>query len=181
MKRCHRCKETKPFSEFHKSVSRQDGYQSACKPCRAIEQRAYRKTDKGIQRDKTYKDKYKIHGRIGTNVTCVRYIDQWIEFFKSCYGDVPACQVCGKVLNWKFKSRSTSPVFDHRMNGSELIATPPAHFYRTHPCTTQHKETWVKSNFGCLCNECNTRLPTRNRADWVNNVMRYLQETTLCE
>ena len=36
MKRCPRCGETKPYSEFHRSRRRRDGLQSICKSCRAV-------------------------------------------------------------------------------------------------------------------------------------------------
>jgi hypothetical protein len=35
MKRCPRCGETKPLSEFHTNRTRRDGVQTYCKPCRA--------------------------------------------------------------------------------------------------------------------------------------------------
>jgi hypothetical protein len=36
MKRCARCGQTKPLSEFHKNKSRRDGVQTYCRPCRAV-------------------------------------------------------------------------------------------------------------------------------------------------
>jgi hypothetical protein len=36
MKRCARCGETKPLSEFHIHRGRRDGVQTYCKPCRAV-------------------------------------------------------------------------------------------------------------------------------------------------
>lgn len=36
MKRCPRCAETKPLTEFHKNPSRKDGVSSVCKPCRRL-------------------------------------------------------------------------------------------------------------------------------------------------
>jgi len=36
MKRCPRCGEEKPFSEFAKNRARRDGLQTYCKPCRAV-------------------------------------------------------------------------------------------------------------------------------------------------
>jgi len=36
MKRCPRCGETKPLSEFYKSRLRRDGVQPYCKACRAL-------------------------------------------------------------------------------------------------------------------------------------------------
>ncbi len=35
MKRCSRCKEEKPPSEFHKDASRRDGLQHQCKSCKS--------------------------------------------------------------------------------------------------------------------------------------------------
>lgn len=36
MKRCYKCKETKPYDEFHKSSSSKDGRRKACKECKKI-------------------------------------------------------------------------------------------------------------------------------------------------
>lgn len=36
MKRCARCGETKPLSEFHRHKGRRDGVQTYCKPCRVV-------------------------------------------------------------------------------------------------------------------------------------------------
>ncbi len=36
MKRCSRCGEIKPYSEFHKNRARRDGLQTYCKSCRAV-------------------------------------------------------------------------------------------------------------------------------------------------
>lgn len=33
MKKCTKCKEEKPLSDFNKNKSRKDGYQSSCKKC----------------------------------------------------------------------------------------------------------------------------------------------------
>lgn len=41
MKRCGRCGDTKPFSEFYRNAARRDGYQSACKSCRSDINRAH--------------------------------------------------------------------------------------------------------------------------------------------
>jgi len=33
MKKCHKCKETKPLTEFNKRTYTYDGYESKCKEC----------------------------------------------------------------------------------------------------------------------------------------------------
>lgn len=43
-KRCPRCKETLPLSEFYKSRSRKDGFQGWCKSCKNACDKAYRQT-----------------------------------------------------------------------------------------------------------------------------------------
>lgn len=46
-KRCPKCKQTKPLSDFHKDKSRKDGHKGYCNICRAELQRQYRQTEKG--------------------------------------------------------------------------------------------------------------------------------------
>jgi hypothetical protein len=36
VKRCSRCRETKPYSGFHKNSARRDGFQNYCKSCRVV-------------------------------------------------------------------------------------------------------------------------------------------------
>lgn len=47
IKRCTKCKETKPLSKFSKRSNRPCGYQSECKSCRLEYQRKYRQTERG--------------------------------------------------------------------------------------------------------------------------------------
>jgi hypothetical protein len=41
MKKCNRCQELKPFSEFHKQSQKLDGYRPTCKQCRKPDSSAY--------------------------------------------------------------------------------------------------------------------------------------------
>ena len=50
MKRCSRCDEIKPYSEFHKR-SRGDGYQSWCKACRKTYDHDYTQRNNGRWRE----------------------------------------------------------------------------------------------------------------------------------
>lgn len=36
MKRCYRCKEVKPVSEFNKNRSKKDGLQGECRVCKKV-------------------------------------------------------------------------------------------------------------------------------------------------
>jgi hypothetical protein len=62
-KACTKCKEVKPFSQYHNEKVRKDGKHPYCKPC-AAEARAKRKKLKPVSREKAreytarYKEKY---------------------------------------------------------------------------------------------------------------------------
>lgn len=60
-KKCSKCKEIKPLSEFYKNRSKKDGYHFDCKIC----QKHYRQTDKGKKVQKRYlqSDKGKVSRR----------------------------------------------------------------------------------------------------------------------
>ena len=46
-KRCSRCKQVKPLSEFYKDKGRKDGHACGCKNCNMKSQKAYCLTEKG--------------------------------------------------------------------------------------------------------------------------------------
>lgn len=54
-KRCSKCKEIKPISEFHKNKVRKDGLQGYCKPCKKIYEMTYQKTEKGKAAQKRHR------------------------------------------------------------------------------------------------------------------------------
>ena len=56
MKTCSRCKEEKPFSEFHKNRSQKDGYQNQCKVCRYEANKSYREKNKDRIREYNHKN-----------------------------------------------------------------------------------------------------------------------------
>lgn len=46
-KRCSKCKQTKPISEFHKNPASHGGHINACKNCQHQQQKYYRQSTKG--------------------------------------------------------------------------------------------------------------------------------------
>ena len=46
-KRCSKCKDDFPLSNFYKNKNTKDGLSSQCKTCMSIVKKAYQKTDKG--------------------------------------------------------------------------------------------------------------------------------------
>jgi hypothetical protein len=57
MKRCNKCGEKKPLTDFYKNKSHADGLTKQCKPCCKANVRAYRKTEAG------HANKIKSHAR----------------------------------------------------------------------------------------------------------------------
>lgn len=47
MKKCAKCKQIKPISEFSRHTGHKDGYQGWCKSCQRVYQRKYQKTERG--------------------------------------------------------------------------------------------------------------------------------------
>lgn len=78
MKQCIKCKQTKPFSEFHKRTTRKDGHQSYCKLCMNV---AYNKSR--LKRIDHYKAKH-----TSRRQQLYEVVDSW----KSEQG----CCICGE-------------------------------------------------------------------------------------
>lgn len=91
MKRCPRCGEVKPLSEFSRNVGRKDGVQSVCKVCR----RAY-----------DHERYERIHGR-SIEYRPLRSERGRREWMRSLKQDMP-CTDCGRiyppqVMQWDHK------------------------------------------------------------------------------
>jgi len=57
MKRCSRCKNTKPLSEFNKNQSNKDGLRSCCKECKKTTDKKYRQNHKEERQQYTQQHK----------------------------------------------------------------------------------------------------------------------------
>ncbi len=57
MKKCHRCKQTKTLSEFHKNKNRKDGVQTRCKVCKKETDAEYRRKNMQYFIDRAKKQK----------------------------------------------------------------------------------------------------------------------------
>jgi hypothetical protein len=56
MKRCSKCKESKPFIEYSKNKTKKDGLKDICKSCAKIERGEYVERKKKLMGDEAYKD-----------------------------------------------------------------------------------------------------------------------------
>jgi hypothetical protein len=63
-KRCYRCKQIKPLTEFYKNKSAKDGHQNRCKACSAEYGRQYRATEHGRAKTNEWARKYRATERV---------------------------------------------------------------------------------------------------------------------
>ena len=137
LKKCSKCGELKPFSEFHKKKNTKDGLRLECKKC----MKEYYENNK--EKMKEYYEnnyvrrwctqtinKHKTRGYI-VNIT----IDELYNIVK----DKPICEICGKELEWYStgtgKVSNLSPSLDRIYNENEIN----------------------KDNISILCHKCNTK------------------------
>ena len=87
---------------------------------------------------------------------------------------VTQCQVCGKNIYFHQKNRADAIHFDHRNGGGEQIKKP-FQWLCHHPFNEKNKAIWESCDFGLLCSKCNVRLPTKDREQFVENVLQYIK------
>lgn len=98
----------------------------------------------------------------------------WIDYLIKKYGDIPVCEICGKVCAWSSGSAQQTVALDHRYEGREEIKETPSAWMAGHACSEQSKKLFDSCNFGLLCSTCNLRLPTKDRAQWLKKVADYI-------
>lgn len=162
---CKTCKINKTKSEMISDLHQPNGIRKICKLCKASQTRAwyrkvnYWKTNKNQIRNK---NKYNRLERI----------KDWVEFFKKYYGSRPSCAICDKQLEWFSSNRSTKVNFDHKI-GNETITASPARWYGAKTCSEQNQQEFLLCKFGILCNQCNIKLPLKNRIKWLERATEY--------
>lgn len=90
-KKCSRCGETKPISEFGKYKKSKDGFKASCKLCRSIEHMVYKsKNPEKVREQKrhSYEKNYERHSKFG-----MRYYNAMRDKVFSVLGN--ACVRCG--------------------------------------------------------------------------------------
>ena len=87
------------------------------------------------------------------------------------------CQVCGISITFNCATGNQKAIsFDHRNGGNEEIKGSPYTWLKNRKCTEINIKVWQECNFGMLCAKCNRAIPTKNRVDWLKNVIRYMGE-----
>jgi len=84
------------------------------------------------------------------------------------------CQICGASVSYNSGSALTSIHFDHRNNGNAVIKGNPSHWLAGNNRTPESENVFKSCNFGILCLKCNRMLPTKNRREYVENLLNYI-------
>jgi hypothetical protein len=161
LKICSRCHKAKPIQEFSRYKDRSlRRLKSYCKSCRSeIERERRKKEDKVFTADKRRDRRQRV--RL-----------EWLDWFRTTYGENPTCEVCGKILQWQ--NGGNGVIFDHRNGRDQIITRQPSNWYQLRSCNEKSRKVFLSHNFGILCNICNLRLPTEKRGEWFKNIERYL-------
>lgn len=94
-KRCSKCKETKPLSEFNPRCDRPCGYQSQCKECRKIYRKStayqnalnkYRQSEKGKQHRRKYQKSKKYKEWLSKYRKSIRHVEYVQKYLQSIDG-----------------------------------------------------------------------------------------------
>lgn len=125
MKKCPKCGEVKPLSEYHKNKNRKDGLQVWCKSCRCVMDRKYRKanSEKIVkqQREWYMANSEKVakqcrkYRECVKNPCCPNVGQNGAEFI------IFVCEVCGKefrrlavAVSWEYEHNGRLPRFCSR-------------------------------------------------------------------
>ena len=85
------------------------------------------------------------------------------------------CQICNKKIYFHNKDTKTAIHFDHKDNNL-LIKEAPTVWLGRHINNLKNRIIWEKCNFGMLCKKCNLMLPTNNRKEYIQKVIKYMEK-----
>ena len=152
LKKCSKCGEWKPISEFYKDKRSNDGLQSKCKKCRKdyyennkekIKEYYENNKEKIKEQQKEYnKNNYVrrwCYNTINKHKNRSYIVNITFDELYNIVKDEPICEICGKELEWystgKGKLTNLSPSLDRIYNENEIN----------------------KDNISILCHKCNMK------------------------
>jgi hypothetical protein len=83
------------------------------------------------------------------------------------------CEICGKKIYLGSRDRIKSIHFDHKKDGL-VIKESPSGWLGSNKPTPEKLKIWKSCDFGMLCHGCNKFLPTKNRKEFIDKVIRYV-------
>lgn len=131
--------------------------------------RYWKNRDQRVEYSRNY---YRKNAGAGRQET-LRRQNESIDSWRGMIPEMVQCQCCGRDIFFNSRDGKTTIHFDHRHGGDGAIARPAA-WLRTHPCTSANKMLWDPCDFGMLCIQCNTSLPTVDRKLFLRNAVKYV-------
>ena len=115
MKKCSRCKETKPYSEFHKNSTTRDGYSYHCGACRCEYYREKNNTDQHRTRARTkYANSPEMQLKAKKNWLRSRFGIEYEDYMEMIERQDNKCAICGREENRKWRNKiSRELAVDH--------------------------------------------------------------------
>lgn len=98
-----------------------------------------------------------------------------ITNLKSWIGVIPevtSCQCCGMTVFYLASDILKAIHFDHRYGKAKHIKNV-RNWLARRKCNPDNIILWRAFDFGMLCRRCNIMLPTDNRSEFLDNVIKY--------
>lgn len=154
MLKCSRCQKFKSHNKFYIDRSASRG---RCYEC--------------IECQKTRMKEIKLKEPIRIRKYCMDNMKRNVASWKGFIPEETDCECCGKRIKFLSGKKASSIHFDHR-HGLNLIKNPISWLWK-HVFNEKNKAIWESCDFGMLCDQCNRRLPTENRSDFLKNACQY--------
>lgn len=84
------------------------------------------------------------------------------------------CQICGEKIYFNRRNQAHAIHFDHK-NETPNLKRSPTQWLLTHERTPENERLWKSFDFGLLCRKCNSKLPTKNRKEFMLNIIKYMK------
>jgi uncharacterized protein with PIN domain len=126
-----------------------------------------------LKKGRAMRNKHKVKYNISNKQRMANVYDKNLKLWSGFIPPEAICPICNKKLIFITKDKKTSMHFDHRNEGKEIIKISPKHWLRKTIRTPQTEKLWESCNFGILCEQCNVRLPTINRKEFLIKALEY--------
>ena len=131
---------------------------------------------RALQNKYYHKHRKKINAR---NLIRIKgYYDKCLKEWLSIIPKETKCEICGKSIIFNAKDRNKAIHFDHKMEGEEQRKISPSMWLGARKCNEKNRRIWEECCFGMLCKNCNSFLPTKNRKQFIHQVIRYMGWTS---
>lgn len=128
MKRCYKCTESKPHSEFHKSANRSDGYNSRCKQCQTEYNKSRYHSDKNSFKIKRIQKRYGLSAKPYAEMlssgceVCGTMESLFIDHDHSCCNTENTCGKCVRGILCRACNTAEGMLKSNLENARKLVA-----------------------------------------------------------